>query len=96
MTARHEPRQWRLFWTSLKHRNGFKAARHEGSMNITTAEATAGLGEALSSLRKWYTIHVRIEIYIVCSFGGRFFLLAASAGGEFWHSTVDTVICRLF
>lgn len=28
-------------------------------------EATAGLGEALSSLRKWYTIHVRIEIYIV-------------------------------
>jgi hypothetical protein len=31
-----------------------------------------------------------------CSFGGRFILLAASAGGKFWLSAVDTIICTLF
>ncbi|KAJ5861924.1 uncharacterized protein N7529_009234 [Penicillium soppii] len=36
--ALHGPRQWMLSWTSLKYRNGFKAARHKGSMNIPTAQ----------------------------------------------------------
>lgn len=37
LTVHHEPRQWRLSWILLKHRNGFKAARHKGSINTTTA-----------------------------------------------------------
>ena len=38
VTTLHGPRQLRLSWTSLKHGNVFKAARHEGSMNITTVQ----------------------------------------------------------
>ena len=58
-----EPRQSRLSWTSQKHHNGSKAARHEGSNPKNGYEATAGPNEALSSFKKWHKTLVPTLIY---------------------------------